>query len=271
MIFSMDLRNPQIPERFLAGLKEQLGPFEYYEFPDGASKADVFQLVTEKERVFFVKVAGIKDQNNNIDNERKACHWLLRKMPVPKVIHFQKHKKWAAICTPQLLGESLANALDQLPPETAVKIYAQTLKQLHDLPIDDCPLRFSLGDRIALARKWVEKGELYNSEFEPENQRYTPDALFEKLLQLVPHEQHLVFTHGDYCMDNIFVNNGELSGLIDLGRAGIADMYQDIALAIRSIRHELGMEYEALFCQEYGLDNLDQDKVDFYILLDEFF
>jgi aminoglycoside phosphotransferase len=82
----------------------------------------------------------------------------------------------------------------------------------------------------------------------------------------------LVFTHGDYCLPNIMLKDGAVSGFLDLGRAGIADRYTDLALAARSIRHNMGDERLVnLFFHAYGLGEVDWRKVDYYILLDELF
>jgi aminoglycoside phosphotransferase len=57
----------------------------------------------------------------------------------------------------------------------------------------------------------------------------------------------------------------------DWGRAGIADRYQDIALAIRSIGYNFGNAYVQAFLDAYGLTAVDEAKVHYYQLMDEFF
>ena len=41
-----------------------------------------------------------------------------------------------------------------------------------------------------------------------------------------------VATHVDFWLDNLLIHKGEAAGFIDIGRAGIADRYQDINLQI---------------------------------------
>lgn len=41
-----------------------------------------------------------------------------------------------------------------------------------------------------------------------------------------------VATHVDFWLDNLLIHKGEIAGFIDIGRAGIADRYQDINLQI---------------------------------------
>lgn len=81
----------------------------------------------------------------------------------------------------------------------------------------------------------------------------------------------MVFTHGDFCPDNIIVADNHLPGYIDLGGGGVADKYQDIALAVRSIQHDLGNEWVDLFFKEYGLQEPNLKKINFYRQIDEFF
>ena len=62
-----------------------------------------------------------------------------------------------------------------------------------------------------------------------------------------------------------------LSGFIDGGRAGLADPYQDLALAARSLASHLGPLWVPEFFGRYGIGPVDERKLRFYTLLDEFF
>lgn len=72
-------------------------------------------------------------------------------------------------------------------------------------------------------------------------------------------------------MDNLIYNEGKLSGFVDLGNGGVADKYQDLALAVRSILDNFTLDHVELFYRVYGLRNIDKSKLEFYTLLDEFF
>ena len=86
-----------------------------------------------------------------------------------------------------------------------------------------------------------------------------------------PEEEDLVFTHGDYCLPNIIVRDGALSGVIDWDYAGLADPYVDYVSCIWSIRYNYGEDAERLipvFLETYGVE-LDQEKYEFYRKLND--
>ncbi|WP_338108671.1 phosphotransferase, partial [Heyndrickxia oleronia] len=62
-----------------------------------------------------------------------------------------------------------------------------------------------------------------------------------------------------------------INGFIDMGRAGISDRYQDLALAVRSITYNFGKDMIPYFLNEYGMQSYDKAKINFYQLMDEFF
>jgi kanamycin kinase len=49
-----------------------------------------------------------------------------------------------------------------------------------------------------------------------------------------------VLIHGDYCLPNVLVEDGRLSGLIDLGRAGLGDPQDDLAAGVWTLQYNFG-------------------------------
>ena len=87
-----------------------------------------------------------------------------------------------------------------------------------------------------------------------------------------------MLSHGDFCLPNVFIEDGRVSGLIDLGRAGTADRWQDIALCLRSLRDNARGRFGTVcpgFDEELLLRRLgmapDREKIRYYLLLDELF
>lgn len=63
-----------------------------------------------------------------------------------------------------------------------------------------------------------------------------------------------VLTHGDACLPNVLFSNGQLSGIVDVGNAGLAHPAVDLALGVWSLQYNLGPGYGAGFLHAYGID-----------------
>lgn len=91
-------------------------------------------------------------------------------------------------------------------------------------------------------------------------------SLWEEPLASGPADDDLAFTHGDYCLPKIILYSGcpvqtvRVSGFIDLGRAGVADRYTDLALCAGSIGSNLGPERVKPFFEAYRLAEVDRAK-----------
>jgi aminoglycoside phosphotransferase len=127
-----------------------------------------------------------------------------------------------------------------------------------------------LDHKIEMARERMLKRLVEEEDFDEERQGRTAEDLFEELVSSKPADEDLVFTHGDYCLPNIILDDGKLSGFVDWASAGVADRYQDIALLWRSIRYNFGEECEEKIFELYAIEP-DWKKIHFYRLLDEFF
>jgi aminoglycoside phosphotransferase len=61
-----------------------------------------------------------------------------------------------------------------------------------------------------------------------------------------------VLIHGDYCLPNILVSDGKLSGLIDVGGAGLGDPRQDLAAGVWTLQYNFGKGFAREFLDAYG-------------------
>lgn len=122
---------------------------------------------------------------------------------------------------------------------------------------------------MAEARSRVAGGLVDLDNLEDSYAGWTGEQLLAELERTRPASEDLVVCHGDLTLDNVLVDprTGGLTGVIDVGRLGVADRWLDLAI----LQRELTEEPFAAFLAGYELTGPDQDKLAFYILLDEFF
>lgn len=196
--------------------------------------------------------------------------WLQGRLPVPEVIAFEQDGERDWLLMSAIPGRDAAHQ-SEAPPDRLVILLAQGLAHIHSLPPSDCPFDHSLDREIETARHNLINGRVDEDDFDEVRQGRSAADLFDELLRLRPAGEEIVFTHGDYCLPNILIDGDAVSGFIDWGRAGRGDLYRDIALALRSIRFNLGAEFERPFLEAYGITRPDTAKIEYFQLLDEFF
>lgn len=205
--------------------------------------------------------------------EKQRLEWLQGRLAVPQVLYYGEDEAQEYLLISEIPGlvacdEAFSDNLPRL-----VQLLAAGLRQLHNLDISNCPFDQCLEIKMELARQRMLNSLVDESDFDEERQGRTAADLYNELLATRPATEDLVFTHGDYCLPNILLDPAlsQVNGFIDLGRAGIADRYQDLALAARSLDYNFGPQWIPLLFHEYGLETIDQSKIEFYKLLDEFF
>ena len=152
-----------------------------------------------------------------------------------------------------------------------MQILADALRGLHALPVAACPFDQRLDSRLPAAQARVEAGLVDADDFDDERLGQSPQQVFAQLCSTRPDHEDLVVSHGDACLPNLMVAEGRFSGFIDCGRLGVADRYQDLALAARSLVHNFGdTRWVTPLFQRYGAV-ADECRLAFYRLLDEFF
>lgn len=61
-----------------------------------------------------------------------------------------------------------------------------------------------------------------------------------------------VLVHGDYCLPNVLVLEGKLSGLVDVGGAGLGNPEDDLAAGVWTLQYNYGKGFARTFLEAYG-------------------
>lgn len=240
----------------------------------GKSNAGVF--------LFDDMVLKVQPESAESKNELDMLQWLNGKIPVPSIIEqISEYGKTYILMTRCKGHMSCADQYMKSPAKQA-QLLAEALQQLWSIPIKDCPCHWPIEKRLQQASDNVASGNVDIEDAQPDTFNNSgfknPEELLQWLIANKP-EETAVISHGDFCLPNIFIDNTRVTGYIDLGKAGTADKWQDIALCYRSLMNNYngiygGKKYSG-FKSELLFDALgikpDWERIRYYILLDELF
>ena len=210
--------------------------------------------------------------------EADRLAWMYGKLPVPEVAAYavQDGKSWLLMT--RIKGKMLCDPSVMEKPVLLLDCMAQALHRLWAVSLDDCP--FDQTDSPLLAEQAYASGRFDPSHVEPETFGPKGFATAQALVDwLKSHQPPVdeVFTHGDFCLPNLFTDGEHFTGFIDIGQAGIGDRWMDLALGWRSLKHNSDGHYG----KHYALDPddlfravgipKDEEKLRYYLLLDELF
>lgn len=237
----------------------------------GWSKSDVFKLKHKTKKTLYLKVNNL-DLDVNFHHEYKILCWLKNKLPVPDVICYEKTATHEFILMTEIEGSVAFEVYSKTDIETNLTILAKSLQMLHSIDIEDCPVEIPLINLFETAEQNLRKNLVKKENFDSRWKNRDPFELLDELKKQAPEKLDLVLTHGDYCLPNIIIKDGKLSGFIDLGTAGINDRYFDLAAATWSIGYNFGSKWVPYFFKEYGIEEneIDWERIHFYQKLMEF-
>ena len=243
--------------------------YEWRRQTTGRSGAEVFRLEAASRPTLFAKAEAM-GALAELPHEVARLHWLAGTgVGCPRVLAERSDQGLHWLLTSAVPGRDLVSSPD-LAPAAIVGIAAGALRRLHRLVVAECPFDQRLDARIARARRRVEAGAVDEADFDEERLGRSARSVLDEVLRRRPAAEDLVVAQGDACLPNICAENGRFTGFVDCGRLGVADRFQDLALAARSIRHNLGEAWVEPFLRRYG-GRIDAERMAFYRLLDELF
>jgi aminoglycoside 3'-phosphotransferase II len=230
----------------------------------------------------FVKIAPLDKAAGaafSLRREADVLRHLAGVVPVPRVIAYVEDSGHAVLRMSGIAGLDASDARLHADPERLAVALAHALRRLHALPVAaHAGFDRRLAVTVAQAEARATAGKVDLDDLDDGREAQTLDALVAQLRVTRPRTEDLVPTHGDYCLPNVLFDPDSyaLTGFIDLGRFGVADRHQDLALAVRSLARNLPQgDFSEPFLRAYaeGLDGfvVEREKIAFYMLLDEFF
>ena len=232
--------------------------------------------------IFEDMVLKIEDKSETVERQVQMMQWLEEKIPVPKVIAYEVEDEKSCLLMSKVSGIMSCDTYYLEHPQILLEALVTGLKMLWEVDATDCPVVRDVDVVLEEARKQVENDWVDLENVEPttfgEGGFESPKQLLEWLENHRPSFEP-VLSHGDFCLPNIFLEDGQVKGFIDLGRTGVGDKWNDIALCYRSLKHNFDGTYGGKVYEDFNPDMLfeklgvepDWEKIKWYLLLDELF
>ena len=197
----------EFPEQIQKYLEKEV----YTEDTVGMSEASVL--------IFEDKVLKSESFCEESEREKRIMQWLRGKLPVPEVLCCEQKDGKNYLLMSKLNGKMSCDEFYMRQPEVLAEALAEGLKMLWQVDVSDCPYSANLDEKLRMAKYNVEQGLVDVDNVEPDtfgpNGFENPQALLDWLIANRP-EEELVFSHGDYCLPNVFLQDGKVFGFLDL-------------------------------------------------------
>lgn len=213
---------------------------------------------------------GTGEAATDIIDEAKRLKWLGKFIKVPTVKRIRSSDEGRVLVVLSEVAGSPSH-LARLSRPKRVELLAEALREIHAIPITDCPFKNTLAKELAEAQRRCQSPKLDVVEFEKETNGLSPVLALEWLKRNRGMIEEITFTHGDYCLPNVMLNKGKIEGVLDWGIAGVADLHRDLMAMLESIEFNLGKKWTHWFLDAYGMPQPDTDRIHYYWLLDRFF
>lgn len=234
----------------------------------GESPCQVFSFYRGKERFFLKTSPAVHAATTySVNREAAVLDWLSGRLNVPEVVMAAGTEEAEWMITRAVPGQPLSAVTNE---RQLLALFQEALRQVQSVPIADCPFDASAAVRLRELDYLLAHGLVADDcDLAQWPGLATPADLRERLFSTQPVEE-LVFSHGDLGDSNVFVDANGALYFIDVGRAGTADRWLDIAFIHRHLREENSAALAAEFLGSVGCPDAPAKRL-FHEQLDELF
>ncbi|QOR67830.1 phosphotransferase [Cytobacillus suaedae] len=199
------------------------------------------------------------------------CNWLKREafvleclkdtsLPVPRLLKFVEgiDESWTLtqFMEGQTLRSYLLNEQIGIKRQEAIYQFGKILKEIHSTP---CPSKLK-GEGLWLDQM-LKTAEYNLLHYETDGN----EELLKKLIDEKPGIVEQTLIHGDFTIDNVLVNNGRISAVIDWSGGAFGDPRYDAALAVRPKTNAFEIESDrVVFFEGYGQKPITDAEYEYF-------
>jgi aminoglycoside phosphotransferase len=259
----MDNFRKPLPE----DLSRRLSGFRWKEVYAPYSGAATFYVEGEGLQAYLKLLPA--GQSETLEKYKDRLLWLKGKLAVPELLYYAEAHGTEYLLMSAVEGKDAADESFKGQPEETIRLLAQGLKRFHAVAIDDCPFDYSLQTSLSLIERKLEQGTINKAPIESMFNE-SVESLYQFVVQKSNEgEEAPVLTHGDYCVPNIILSDGRVSGYIDLAEVGVSGRYRDLAPMHYSIIRNFGAEWLEPFYIAYGEKAVDEERLKLYDVLEQ--
>lgn len=202
-----------------------------------------------------------------LSGESERMIWAAPYLPVPTVVALEELGDTTILLTQALPGRDATHPAWRADLPGLVRALARGLRAFHEAVGEEwCPFRFDVARALEHVARRVDGDDHEPGGFHAEHAHLTPAAALAELEATAPADEDLVVCHGDFCAPNVLLQEGRVTGFVDLGELGVADRWWDVAVGAWSVGWNFGDDLEPLFYEAYGIAP-DLERIRFYRLL----
>jgi aminoglycoside 3'-phosphotransferase-2 len=186
---------------------------------------------------------------------------------VARVLRIDGDSLWSI--RPQ--GAAASAAVHRLEAAATILAAGRALRTLHEVALDQVPVRRTLDDLVELAAARVGAGMVEADELREPYVRFGPErllALARGALERVRGEATTVVSHGACSLDHLYLDDGQPTAWLRLDALAAGDPHLDLARLAKEVADRMGPEAVPSLFDAYGVAP-DMARLDALALLDE--
>ena len=258
----IELQPIQISE-IPTAIKDCAGAIKSITFPRQGYTSNV-GIIESKSGFYALKRTQRTLSSSSLKREVSVLkHLADTKLPIPTVHQFVEQKtnnqSWALfkLMEGQTVRAALSNEEVEEKRQEIIFNFGKILAQIHSTP---CP------SGLTYEKPWLDE-MLAQADINLKTSTVDGDEELLKYIKVMkPGKIKQTLIHGDFTIDNVIINHGKVTGIIDWGGGSYGDPRYDVALAVRPKPKAFENETDRqLFFEGYGAKIINDRDYNYFV------